>query len=77
MGNMVWTEQQEEQYNSAAHLPSSEAISVIGPFMVSKIDINAFLIVRAFLFLIDLIQTLSDIPSHKSRKPIEPYKKGH
>lgn len=54
-------------------LPSSEAISVMGPFIVSKIEVKAFLMVEAFLFLIDRIQIRSDIPSHSSKKPMYPY----
>lgn len=49
------------------YLPSSEAISVIGPLMESKIDIKAFLMVGAFLFRIGLIQILSVIPSQSSK----------
>jgi len=53
-------------------LPASEAISVIWPFMVWKIDVNAFLIVGAFLFLIGRTQILSQKPSQSNRNPIQP-----
>ncbi len=45
----------------------------MGPFIVSKIEVKAFLMVEAFLFLIDRIQIRSDIPSHSSKKPMYPY----
>lgn len=44
-------------------VPASEAISVMGPLIDSKIDVSAFLIVWAFLFLILRTQIFSVAPS--------------
>jgi len=52
-------------------VPASEAISVMGPLIDSKIDVSAFLIVWAFLFLILRTQIFPVIPSVNKMKPIK------